>query len=114
MWSVAGLTAGDRVRYHVSPCEICGGQSGTVTSFPPITSVCPCQYHSTHAPYSYLYFIRRTSGYIPNGALSDKTEAPDTAAVSRCAILVSHSGVSQDSGLPERDAVSLRWWLATS
>jgi hypothetical protein len=35
------LTAEARVRSRVSPCEICGGQSGT--------SVFPCQFHSTRA-----------------------------------------------------------------
>jgi hypothetical protein len=46
------LTAETRFRSQASPCEICGGQSGTGTGFSPITSVLHYQYHSTTAPYS--------------------------------------------------------------
>jgi hypothetical protein len=35
------LTAESRVRTRVSPCGICGGQSGTETRFPPSSSVLP-------------------------------------------------------------------------
>jgi hypothetical protein len=42
--------AEDRVRSRVSPCEICGGQSGSGTIFFPNTSVFPCQFHSTGTP----------------------------------------------------------------
>jgi hypothetical protein len=43
-------TAKPRVRARVGPCGICDGQSGTVTDFPPSTSVFPCQFHSSSTP----------------------------------------------------------------
>jgi hypothetical protein len=44
------LIAEARVQSWVSPCGICGGQSGTWTGFSPSTLVSPCQFHSTDAP----------------------------------------------------------------
>jgi hypothetical protein len=46
------ITAKARVRARVSPCGVCGVQSGTGADFSPSSSVFPCQYHYTIAPYS--------------------------------------------------------------
>jgi hypothetical protein len=50
------LTAEDRVRARVNPCGIYG-QSSTWAGFSPSSSVSPCQYHSTIAPYSSVTMI---------------------------------------------------------
>jgi hypothetical protein len=41
------LTAEARVHARFNPCGICGKQSGIGTGFSPISSVFPCQHHST-------------------------------------------------------------------
>lgn len=45
------LGAEDRLQFHVSRCEICGGQRDTDRDFSEGPSVFPYQYHSTNTPY---------------------------------------------------------------
>ena len=55
MAHAVGLTAENRRRFEVSCFEICGAQSGTVTSFSPSTSFFPCHYYSTNVHQIYLH-----------------------------------------------------------
>ena len=48
------LTEKTRVKSHVSPCEICGGHSGSGSGFTVTTAILPYDYHSTNVTYTYL------------------------------------------------------------
>jgi hypothetical protein len=39
---------------QVSPCGVCGGQSGTGTDFSSNSLEFPCEYHSTMALHAYV------------------------------------------------------------
>jgi hypothetical protein len=68
------LTAKARVRTQISPCRICGGQSGNETGFSQGPSVLPCKYHSTAASAGFavaggsnlstLYYVSLCKGFI--------------------------------------------------
>jgi hypothetical protein len=57
------LTAEARFHAWVSPCGICGEQSGTGTGFSPSSFIYPCNYHSTMALHT------RTSGRGMNNTI---------------------------------------------
>jgi hypothetical protein len=50
------LTAESWVRARFSPYSICGEQKGTGTGFSPISSVLPCQYHSTMVQHTHILY----------------------------------------------------------
>jgi hypothetical protein len=58
---------------QVTPCEIYGGRSGTVTSFSSSSSVFTCKYCSTMAPYSCI-----TWGMNSTSDGGHSVEAPST------------------------------------
>ena len=56
----------DRVRRWTRPFGIWEGHSGTATGFSSSTSVFPCQYHSTIAPYSFIHLPPTLyNGFLP-------------------------------------------------
>jgi hypothetical protein len=56
------LTTEVWVHASVSPCGVCGGQSGTVTGYSLSSSVFPCQYYSTMALHFHISSARWTVG----------------------------------------------------
>jgi len=62
------------VRCQVSEFEICVGQSGTGTAFPPTTSPFPCQYHSNNAHYHLHLHV----------ALTRRTKRAKTGKLPKC------------------------------
>jgi hypothetical protein len=64
------LTAEAWVLSWLSLCEICSGQSDTVTGLSPISSALPCQYHSTVALHTR---IRCGMNNKPAGGRSSET-----------------------------------------
>lgn len=52
------------VQWHVIPLGIYGGQSVSGRGFCPITSITPCQYQSSDAPYSLFYHRRHMASAV--------------------------------------------------
>jgi len=50
-----------QVQTQASPCGICGGQSGTKTSYSPVTSFSHFQYNCTYHPYSFIHLPFETT-----------------------------------------------------
>jgi hypothetical protein len=59
------LTADAWVLARASPCGICVGKSDTGIGFSPISSVFPCEYSSTVAPYSYHLGVEQYGCWWP-------------------------------------------------
>jgi hypothetical protein len=73
-WS---LTAEARFHVQVSPCGICGGQSGPRTGLSPSSLVFPCQYHSTMSLHTYKSYIIWVMNNRPvDGYSSEKQSHP--------------------------------------
>jgi hypothetical protein len=77
------------VQSHASVCAICGGWSGTVTGFSPITSVFPCQYHSTIAPYPFIHLPPTLYNVsLPALQFSPVSTIPLSVPFHQCSILI--------------------------